>query len=278
MPDVVRERVLSVLSLIENHETLFVTWNLAKIDPYRRGVAINLYGPSGTGKSLCAEAIAHQTGRPFINVNYAQIESRYVGQTPKNIEAAFDAARDARAVVIFDEADALLGSRLSNVTQSADHAVNMSRTTMLRQLDLFDGVVVFTTNYPKNYDAAFVRRILAHVRFELPDLETRLRLWRHMLPDELPCADDVDSEILARESDGLAGGDLVNVVVAAATIAVNRPAQRRVRLADLTAEIAAVRRARAEVGKSPPDARVVSWEPAPAGIAPDEAGTAGGVS
>src|SRR6266581_6909682 len=85
VPHDVRSRIESALSLIQNHDTLFVTWNLAKIDPYHRGVAINLYGPSGTGKSLCAEAIAHQIGRPFINVNYAQIESRYVGQTPKNI-------------------------------------------------------------------------------------------------------------------------------------------------------------------------------------------------
>lgn len=260
VPNIVRQRVLSVLSLIENHETLFATWNLAKIDPYRRGVAINLYGPSGTGKSLCAESIAHQTGRMFINVNYAQIESRYVGQTPKNIEAAFDAARESNAVLIFDEADTMLGSRLSNVTQSADHAVNMSRTTMLRQLDQFDGIVVFTTNYPKNYDAAFVRRILAHVRFELPDLDTRILLWHHMLPDELPRADDIDVTTLARESDGLAGGDLVNVVVAAATTAVTRLGQRQVSLADLTAEIHAVRRARSEVGKSPAEAPVVSWE------------------
>lgn len=259
VPDDVRSRIESALSLIQNHETLFITWNLAKLDPYHRGVAINLYGPSGTGKSLCAEAIAHRIGRPFINVNYAQIESRYVGQTPKNIESAFAAALENGAVLIFDEADAMLGSRLSHVTQSADHAVNVSRTTMLRQLDRFDGLVVFTTNFPENYDAAFVRRILTHVRFELPDLDTRLRLWSHMLPAELPLADDVDIGVLAHESEGLAGGDLVNVVIVAATSAVNRPAEHRaVNLEDLQAEIRSMRRARAEVGKPPEGAQIVS--------------------
>ena len=273
VPAAVRARIESALSLITNHETLFITWNLAKIDPYHKGVAINLYGPSGTGKSMCAEAIAHNIGRPFINVNYAQIESRYVGQTPKNIEAAFAAARARQAVLIFDEADAMLGSRLSHVTQSADHAVNVSRTTMLRQMDRFDGLVVFTTNFPENYDAAFVRRILTHVRFDLPDLDTRRLLWSRILPDELPRAGDVDVDILAGESEGLAGGDLVNVVIVAATTAVSRAVEQRVvRLVDLQAEIRSARRARVDVGRPPVGAHIVSL-PADPGE-PPSAGTA----
>ena len=257
-----RERIESALSMIRHHETLFVKWDLQKIDPYHKGTAINLYKPSGTGKSMCAEAVANAIGRPFINVNYAQIESRFVGQTPKNIESAFDAARDQDTVLIFDEADAMLGSRLSNVTQSADHAVNVSRTTMLRQLDRFDGLVVFTTNFPENYDTAFVRRILTHIRFELPDHDTRRRLWTHMLPEKLPRTDDIDSDVLAAESAGLAGGDLVNVVVRAATMAVNRPEhQRKITLADLQTEVATARLARTEIGKAPAGAQVISWRP-----------------
>ena len=272
VPGSVRDRVQSALSLLRNHDTLFIEWNLAKIDPYHRGTAINLYGPSGTGKSMCAEAITHEVGRPFINVNYAQIESRYVGQTPKNIEAAFDAAREQNAVLIFDEADAMLGSRFSQVTQSADHAVNVSRTTMLRHLDRFAGLVVFTTNFPENYDAAFVRRILAHIRFDLPDNETRLRLWKYLLPRELPVSGDVEFSVLAAESAGLAGGDLVNVLIRAATTAVNRHgAQRVVTLEDLRTEVRAARQAKSEVGKAPEGARLVSVRQVPAAeLATDE--------
>ena len=109
IPAPVRERIESALSLLRNHQTLFISWNLAQLDPYYKGTAINLYGPSGTGKSMCAEAIAHAIGRPFISVNYAQLESRYVGQTPKNIESAFNSARAQNAVLVFDEADAMLG-------------------------------------------------------------------------------------------------------------------------------------------------------------------------
>jgi SpoVK/Ycf46/Vps4 family AAA+-type ATPase len=272
VPRAVRDRVESALSLLRNHHTLFIEWNLAKLDPYRRGTAINLYGPSGTGKSMCAEAIAHEVERPFINVNYAQIESRYVGQTPKNIEAAFATAHQQNAVLIFDEADALLGSRLSQVTQSADHAVNVSRTTMLRQLDRFTGLVVFTTNFPENYDAAFVRRILAHVRFDLPDNHTLVRLWQYLLPRELPVSGDVDLAVLAAESEGLSGGDLVNALIRAATSAVSRRgAQCVVTLEDLCTEVRAARQAKSEVGKAPRGARLVSVRQLPSeGSASDE--------
>jgi SpoVK/Ycf46/Vps4 family AAA+-type ATPase len=252
LPDAVRQRVELALDLVEHHTLLYDTWNLRSIDPYRRGTALNLYGPSGTGKSLCAEALAHRLGRPVINVDYAQIESKYVGETPKNIVRCFEVAREHSAVLVFDEADSILGSRLSRVSQSADHAVNVSRAVMLRQLDRFDGLVVFTTNFPRNYDAAFVRRILAHVRFELPDPETLHRLWQRLLPEALPRETGLDQGALAQESAGLAGGDLVNVITGAAAAAARRGGESGVvTAADLVAEIKNARRARAEVGRAP---------------------------
>ena len=62
-------------------------------------------------------------------------------------------------MLFFDEADSILGKRLANVSQSTDHAVNVSRSVMLLELDRFDGVTVFATNLASNYDSAFVRRI-----------------------------------------------------------------------------------------------------------------------
>ncbi|MBX9392076.1 ATP-binding protein [Streptomyces sp. TRM72054] len=252
LPDTVRQRVELALDLVEHHTLLYDTWNLRSIDPYRRGTALNLYGPSGTGKSLCAEALAHRLGRPVINVDYAQIESKYPGDTPKNIVRCFGEAREHGAVLVFDEADSILGSRLSRVSHSADHAVNVSRAVMLRQLDRFDGVVVFTTNFERNYDVAFVRRILAHVRFELPDAQTLHRLWERLLPAALPVEPGVDKRTLAEKSVGLAGGDLVNVITGAAAAAARRNGRDGVvTVADLTAEIENAHRARAEVGRSP---------------------------
>ncbi len=252
LPDSVRQRVELALDLVEHHTLLYDKWNLSSIDPYRRGKALNLYGPSGTGKSLCAEALAHRLGRAVINVDYAQIESKYPGDTPKNIVRCFETAREHDAVLVFDEADSILGSRLSRVSHSADHAVNVSRAVMLRQLDRFDGLVVFTTNFPRNYDAAFVRRILAHVKFELPDTETLHRLWQRLLPGALPVESGMDKEELARECAGLAGGDLVNVITGAAAAAARRGGESgTVTFTDLISEIKNAHRARAEVGRAP---------------------------
>ncbi|MEU7882979.1 ATP-binding protein [Microbispora bryophytorum] len=252
VPDAVLSRITLALQQLEYHKVLYQEWNLQRIDPHRIGTALNLYGASGTGKSLAAEAIAHHRGQPLIDVDYAEIESKYVGDTPKNIIACFEAAARHGAVLVFNEADSILGSRLSNVTQSADHSVNVSRAVMLSQLDRFRGLVIFTTNFPRNYDAAFVRRILAHVRFDLPDTATRRRLWETLVPAEVPGAALLDLDALAERSTGLAGGDMVNVIMAAAAAAVARPeADRVVRTPDLFAEIDIVRQAKSEVGKTP---------------------------
>lgn len=181
-------RIETALSLIRFHHELYNEWNLKKIDPYGAGTAINLFGPSGTGKTFCAEAIAHYLEKTIIDVSYAELESKYVGETPKNVVAAFEKAHETDSVLFFDEADSVLGKRVTNITQSADSSINQSRAVMLKQLDKFSGVVIFATNFPRNYDGAFVRRILAHIEFELPDEECRFRLWQYLLPAEVPGA------------------------------------------------------------------------------------------
>lgn len=251
VPADVRRNIELALSQVDHHEILYQQWNLKKVDPYRTGTALNFYGPSGTGKSLAAEAIAQHRGCPFIDVSYAEIESRYVGDTPKNIVACFRQAEEHKAVLVFNEADSILGSRLSSVTQSSDHSVNVSRSVMLSELDSFRGLVIFTTNFPHNYDIAFVRRILVHVRFDLPDEPTRCALWASLIPAEIPRTEPLDTAVLAASSEGFSGGDIVNVVKAGAARAVCRNRDDRVlRTDDLLAEIQAARQARSEVGKS----------------------------
>ncbi|HZZ85376.1 MAG TPA: ATP-binding protein [Anaeromyxobacteraceae bacterium] len=258
VPAAVRSRIEAALAAIVHRRALYEEWGLDQVDPGGGKVAVNLWGPPGTGKSFCAEAIAAHLGKQLLKVNYAEIESKYVGDTPKNIKAAFARARETGAVLFFDEADSILGKRLTSVTQSADHGVNVSRSVMLLELDAFDGVVLFATNLAQNYDGAFVRRIRAHVEFELPDRDCRRRLWEFMLPESLPRAEDVDPEWLAGSSEALSGGDFVNVVVGAASRAVQREGEaRRVTRADLELELENVRRAKRHVGAEPGAVRVV---------------------
>lgn len=223
IPASTRTQLQSLLTKIRYRHLLYEEWGLREIDPSGGRTTLNLYGPPGTGKTFAAEAIAHALGMGIIRANYADIESKYVGETPKNIKAAFQKARAANALLFFDEADSILGKRLTAVNQSTDHAVNVSRSVMLLELDSFDGVTVFATNLASNYDPAFVRRILGHIEMPLPDAHLRAQLWRLHIPPHLPvqlAADDW--ACLVEASAGMAGGDILNSVVLAAATALER--------------------------------------------------------
>src|SRR5579859_5783029 len=237
----------TALAKIEYHDRLYHDWGLETIHPEGQGIAINLYGPPGTGKSFGAEAIADHLKAPMIRVDYAQIESRFVGDTPKNITAAFEAAKTSSAVLFFDEADSVLSRRATNITQAADYGVNVSRSTLLLQLDSFEGIVLFATNLAANYDPAFVRRILAHVYFPLPDEDALTRLWRYHLPAQMPLQPEVTPEALASRSAGLRGGEVLNVVILAAAAAVEQ-SESAVGLSHFEDALAQVRRSKLEIG------------------------------
>lgn len=265
LTDDTRRRLHALMARIEHHDTLYRLWDLGAVDPAGRRVAINLFGPPGTGKTMCAEGIAEKLGKPILTVSYAELESKYVGETPKNIVAAFEAARQSGAVLFFDEADSILGKRLTSVTQAADHGVNVSRSTMLLQLDRFEGVVIFATNLAKNYDGAFVRRILGHVEIALPDELGRTAIADRLLRPAMPRDAGVTAAAIAQESEGLSGGDLLQVVVGAATRAVHRAGEaRRVTWDDVQGEIAAVRRAKVAVGRAEPVTTVTTVDNPPA--------------
>ena len=213
LPETTAGQLKTLHSRFENQKLVYETWGFAEIDPAGRHIAFNLYGPPGTGKTMCVEALAAEWKKMVIDVNYAEIESKYVGDTGKNITAAFQAARQQGALLFFDEADSILGQRMTSVTQAADQAVNVARAVMLKQLDAFDGIVAFATNLPRNFDSAFVRRIPIHIEIPLPDWNGRRRLWEKLVPLQAPFRAKMDFDKLADNSEGLAGGDLKNAVV-----------------------------------------------------------------
>lgn len=250
--DATMQQINSLLTKIRYHAVLYEDFGLREVDPTGGRTAINLYGPPGTGKSFAAEAIASELGMGIIRVNYAEIESKFVGDTPKNIKAAFQKARETNALLFFDEADSILGRRLSNITQSTDHAVNVSRSVMLLELDRFSGVTVFATNLASNYDTAFVRRILGHIEMPLPDRNARLRLWQSHIPSRLPVhLSPADWNTLVRETEGLAGGDILNCVIYAAATALEREGPGcKITLDDFQLAIMASKKAKQEIGVS----------------------------
>ncbi|MDM8555813.1 ATP-binding protein [Desulfococcaceae bacterium HSG7] len=223
LPEKTKTGIEIIMSLIKHNRLMYQTWNLASIEgSAKHTVTINLYGPSGTGKTLCAEAIAHELKRDILPVKYPQLESSLVGETNKNIHDIFKTAREKECVIFFDEADSILGKRLSSVTQSADHGINMARSVMLIELEKFDGVVIFATNFVKNYDSAFARRLLHFVKFDMPDHENRYRLFQIHIPEELPLEKNVCLDELARLTVGFSGGDIRNVILKTAAKAANQ--------------------------------------------------------
>ena len=209
-----KEQILDAADYARNSKIVFETWGLAATHKYSHRLGINLYGPSGTGKTMAAHAIAAYLGRKILAVNYADIESKYVGETPKNIRKVFEAAKETHSILFFDEADAILSKRVTNMSSATDVSVNQTRSVMLMILNDYQDFVIFATNFIENFDPAFMRRIAMHVKFELPDLDCRRRLWRMYIPRQMP--NTIDIEHLAKTYDSLSGSDISNAVLMSA--------------------------------------------------------------
>lgn len=207
----VYDSIQDVLTIYEKRELIFDKWGLGATHKQQNHAGINLYGPSGTGKSMAAHAICKQLGRKILMVDYSQIESKYVGETAKNLVTMFNYAKQSHSVIFFDEADALLSKRVTNMSNSTDVSVNQTRSVLLVLINDYDDLILFATNFITNYDPAFLRRILAHVKFELPDEENRLKLWKMYIPSALPTNADVRK--LAKKFDGVSGSDISNAVL-----------------------------------------------------------------
>lgn len=211
-----KKQIMNTIEIKKHRDKIFNEWGLEETIKSDRAIILNFYGPAGTGKSLTAEAIAGTLGKKLYSVNYSELESKYVGETPKNIKQVFKRAKDEDAVLVMDEADSFLSKRLSNITQSADYGVNITRSVMLLELEKFDGIVIFTTNLLENYDEAFKRRILSNIKFELPDKKGRKKIWDIHIPSKLPLEKEIDSEFLAEKYDDISGADIKDMLLFAA--------------------------------------------------------------
>lgn len=213
------ENIKTVINSKKNWEKVFVEWNLRSVLKHRKSLFVNLYGAPGTGKTMAAHAIAKETGQKIVCVNYADIESKYVGETSKNLVRLFEQAKTDSFVIFFDEADALLSKRVTNMSSSTDVSVNQTRSVLLTLLNDYDGMIIFATNFISNFDPAFMRRIQFHVKFELPNEEMRKRLWARYIPRQMPITANIDT--LAKNYDGLSGSDISTAVLNAALKAAN---------------------------------------------------------
>ena len=210
VPEAVKEKLLDVVEYNTNSRIVFEQWGLNKTHRHAKRIGINLYGAPGTGKTMAAHAIAQYLGKNILLVNYADVESKYVGETPKNIRRAFRAAEESDSLLFFDEADAILSRRVTNMTNATDVSVNQTRSVMLMLMNEYQDFIIFATNFIENFDPAFMRRISFHVQFELPDIDCRKKLWELYVPKEMPT--DLNFDEIAAKYEGISGSDISNTV------------------------------------------------------------------
>jgi SpoVK/Ycf46/Vps4 family AAA+-type ATPase len=227
IPDEVRARVDRFVRAARARATVLGEWGMGRTLGRGAGLAALLSGPPGTGKSMTAEAIASALGRPLLRCPVAAMLSRWVGDTARRVDEVFATAREHRAVLVFDEADALFARRV-DVHTAQDRFANADTGALLDRLERHDGVTILTTNLPCQLDPAFERRLQLRLDVPRPDVRTRVALWRKMLSSDAPLADDVDALRLARAHD-LSGAQIRNAVLSAALEAASAPpAERRI--------------------------------------------------
>ena len=219
LPTAVKEKILDIAEYAQNSKLVFEVWGLDETHKYSKRIGINLYGAPGTGKTMAAHAIAKHLGRKILVVNYADIESKYVGDTPKN-STFFNIFFNIVSILFFDEADAILSRRVTNMSNATDVSVNQTRSVMLMLMNEFQDFIIFATNFIENFDPAFMRRISMHVEFPLPDLDCRKKLWQMYVPQKMPT--NVDFDEVAEKFDGISGSDISNAVLNAAFKAARR--------------------------------------------------------
>jgi SpoVK/Ycf46/Vps4 family AAA+-type ATPase len=220
---VTRGALEAALAQVTQHDLIFKSWGLGERHSTGLGLAFNFAGPPGTGKTICAEAIAQSLGRELLVVRYAELESMWMGETSKNVAAIFRTAREEQAVLLFDEADAIATRRSTSVDSGAQRESNSVVNVLLQELERYTGVVIFATNLAANFDPAFERCIRTHVLFELPGETERARIWKVQLhPSRTPLAPDVDFNALAHQYE-VSGGDIQNAVLKAALSAAAEP-------------------------------------------------------
>ncbi|MGC8771439.1 MAG: ATP-binding protein [Brevinematia bacterium] len=194
-------------------------------------IKILLYGASGTGKTLTAEALAGEAGAELFKVDASNLVSMWVGESTKNVRKVFKEfykyvkETNKKVFLFINEADQLLSAR-GVITQAADKEYNQMQNLLLEELENFDGVFIATTNLPDLFDTAWNRRFNLKIKFDIPSYETRLKLWKVHIPESMPLANDVDINKLAEYE--LAGGSIANVVYNAARKAALRSGKDRI--------------------------------------------------
>lgn len=217
LPERERRHLQSIAAHLRHRDRVLQEWGYGATITRGHGLKALFAGESGTGKTMAAQVIAHDLGLELYRVDLATVVSKYIGETEKNLDRIFSAAEGSNAILFFDEADALFGKR-SEVSDAHDRYANIETSYLLQRMEGYEGCVVLATNFQRNIDDAFLRRLDHVIGFPFPDEDDRRRIWALLLPEQAPLSGDVDLDFLA-ERFKLAGGAIRNCALGAAYLA-----------------------------------------------------------
>jgi len=201
-----------------------------------------LVGPPGTGKTLLAKAVAGEAEVPFFSVSGSSFIEMFVGVGASRVRDLFSQAKkEAPAIIFIDEIDAIGKSRASGGQLGGNDEREQTLNQLLAEMDGFGTnlpvIVLAATNRPEILDAALLRagRFDRQVLVDKPDYEGRLAILKVHSKD-VKLSDKVDMEIIAKQTAGLAGADLANIINEAALLA-GRKNKKQIDQSDLSEAI-----------------------------------------
>lgn len=207
LPAEVQRHLRDFAAACAERDRVYESWGMAGVGRSSgRGLAALFAGASGTGKTMSAAVIAHETDFDLWRIDLSSVVSKYIGETEKNLDRIFTVAQDGDVILFFDEADAIFGKR-SEVRDAHDRYSNIEVAYLLQKIEDYSGIVILASNFIRNIDQAFTRRLNYIVEFPLPDARLRERLWQKAFAPATPVRGTIDHGFLGREF-ALSGGDI----------------------------------------------------------------------
>ena len=165
---------------VTHRALVYEQWGFDRKLAMGKGLHLLFSGPPGTGKTMAADVLANEFEMSLYKIDLSTVVSKYIGETEKNLSEIFHEGETSNAILFFDEADALFGKR-SEVKDAHDRHANIEVGYLLQRMEQYSGIVILSTNFRRNMDDAFTRRIHYCVDFPLPEKPERLRIWQKNL-------------------------------------------------------------------------------------------------